>query len=103
MRLHIDFPTPLSVDETRRRLEALGEYLRKKHNIGVRWDGDRAEIKGRYMVVNIEGTVEVQEGKVVFDGKDPGMLWRNKARDYLSHKLRTYLDPSTSFEDLPTA
>lgn len=103
MRLHIDFPTQLPLDEARRRLKALGEYLWKKHGIGVDWRGDEAEIKGRYLVVNIEGTVSLREGMVSFDGKDPGILWRSKAKDYLSHKLKTYLDPATPFEDLPRA
>lgn len=103
MRMHIDFPTQLPMDEAKRRLQALGDYLWKKHQIGVNWSGDQAEIKGRYLVVNIEGTVAVREGMVTFDGKDPGMLWRSKAKDYLSHKLKTYLDPATPFEDLPKA
>ena len=103
MRMHIDFPTQLPPDEAKRRLQALGDYLWQKHKIGVDWQGDEAHIKGRYLVVNIEGTVAVRDGMVTFDGKDPGMLWRSKAKDYLSYKLKTYLDPKTPFEDLPTA
>jgi hypothetical protein len=103
MGMHIDFPTQLPVDEARRRLQALGDYLWNKHKIAVKWNGDSAEIKGRYLVVDIEGTVAVREGMVSFDGKDPGSLWRSKAKDYLSYKLKTYLDPATPFESLPKA
>jgi len=103
MRLHLDFPIQLPLDEARRRLQALGDYLWNKHKIAVKWDGDQAEIRGRYIVVDIEGTVTLREGSVSFDGKDPGLLWRSKAKEYLSHKLRTYLDPTTPFESLPKA
>ena len=37
-----------------------------------------------------------------FEGKDPGMLWRGKAKDYLAAKLQKYLNPATRLEDLPT-
>lgn len=101
--MHIDFPIAMPAEEAKRRLEVLGEYLWNKHKIGVKWNGDQAEIKGRYLVVNIEGTVAVREGLVSFDGKDPGMLWRTKAKEYLAYKLGTYLDPATPFENLPRA
>lgn len=101
--MKIDFPIDIPPDEAKRRLEALGEYLWNKHKIGVRWNGDQAAIKGRYLVVNIEGTVAVRDGMVSFDGKDPGMLWRTKAKEYLAHKLGTYLDPATPYESLPKA
>jgi len=101
--MHIDFPHRLSRDEARIRLQALGDYLKNKHGIAVSWQGDQASIKGRYMVVAIEGTVRVEDGRVVFDGKDPGLLWRTKAKEYLTHKLGKYLNPSTSPEQLPRA
>lgn len=101
--MHIDFPHRLSPDEARIRLQALGEYLRNKHGISVTWSGDEARIQGRYLVVSIPGTVRVEPDRVVFDGKDPGLLWRNKARDYLTHKLGRYLDPSTRPDQLPRA
>lgn len=99
--MHIDFPHRIPQAEAKARLEALGEYLKNKHGIGVTWSGDQANIKGRYMVVSIEGTVAMREGLVTFDGKDPGLLWRGKAKDYLTHKLGKYLDPKTPVEALP--
>lgn len=101
--MHIDFPHRLPHDEARARLKALGDYLQNKHGIKVTWQGDQGHIKGRYMVVSIDGTVSVGESKVVFDGKDPGMLWRKKAKDYLEHKLGRYLDPATTPDQLPRA
>ena len=99
--MHIEFPHNLPPEEAKARLQALGEYLNNKHGIGVSWSGDEARIKGRYLVVGIEGTVALQGGRVVFDGKDPGMLWRGKAKDYLTHKLGKYLDPRTPVDQLP--
>ncbi len=99
--MHIDFPTRLPVSEAKARLQTLGSYLQNKHGIGVTWDGDQAAIKGRYLVVAIEGTVTVREGIVTFDGKDPGILWRNKAKEYLTHKMSKYLDPNISEDMLP--
>ena len=99
--MHIDFPHSFPPEEAKERLRALGDYLQNKHGIGVTWEGDSARIKGRYMVVAIDGKVAVGPNMVVFDGKDPGMLWRNKARDYLKHKLGKYLDPGTAPDQLP--
>jgi hypothetical protein len=99
--MHIEFPHPLGDDEARARLEALGDYLNAKHGIAVTWSGDEARIKGRYLVVGIDGKVAMQPGRVVFDGKDPGLLWRGKAKDYLTHKLGRYLDPGTPVDKLP--
>ena len=101
--MRIDFPHQLPHDDARTRLQALGDYLHNKHGIDVRWEGDTAHIKGRYLVVAIEGTVQLAGDKVVFEGKDPGMLWRSKAKDYLSHKLGKYLDPATGADQLPRA
>jgi len=99
--MHIEFPTRLPVDDAKARLQVLGSYLQNKHGISVVWDGDSAQINGRYLVVAIEGTVSVKPGLVSFDGKDPGMLWRNKAKEYLTHKLSKYLDPAVGLDVLP--
>jgi hypothetical protein len=101
MNLEYKYSFPLA--EAKERCKALGEYLQNRHHIGVTWDpsGDRATIKGKYMVVTIEGSVVLKEGVVLFDGKDPGFLWRNKAKEYLLGKLQKYLDPKTPVDQLP--
>jgi len=92
---------PMPKDDARARLQALGEYLHNKHGLSVSWSGDSASVSGRYLVVSIEGTMTVAEGIVRFSGKDPGFLFRSKAKEYLEHKLRTYLDPAKTLEQLP--
>ena len=52
-------------------------------------------------MVSIEGRLTVSEGVATFSGKDPGFLWRGKAKDYLAYKLKTYLDPAKTLEQLP--
>ncbi len=103
MAIEIDYPHSLPIDDVRARMHALGDYLQNKHGLEVRWEGDdRATIRGKYLVVAIDGSVEIDDKHVAFRGKDPGMLWRGKAKDYLTGKLQKYLDPSKSAADLPT-
>jgi hypothetical protein len=103
MSFRIDYAHSLPIDDARARIRALGEYLSNKHGIAVTWAGENeATIKGKYLVVSIEGSVKVQATNVCFDGKDPGMLWRGKAKDYLTSKLEKYLDAATPLASLPT-
>lgn len=100
--MRIDYPHPFSVDDARTRLEALGDYLNNRHGIKIGWsDPNTASFDGKYLVVRIEGEMQLAEGIVKLRGKDPGMLWRKKAKGYLEKKLREYLDPETSIDDLP--
>ncbi len=102
MAFEIEHKHSFSVEEARARIGALGEYLQNKHGLSVSWTGDdTAKINGKYLVVTIEGSVEVKADKVSFSGKDPGMLWRGKAKDYLNNKLSKYLDAATDVEALP--
>ena len=100
--LRVEFPVgPLSKDEARARLGALGDYFTHKHGIQVTWNGDSASVRGKYMVVQIEGAMSLAGDKAIFDGKDPGFLWRGKAKEYLQNKLALYLDPKKKLEELP--
>lgn len=102
MSLHIERPLgPLSRDDAKARLEALGEYFQNKHGLAVTWQGDRATVRGKYLVVTIDGSLRFEGDKVVFEGQDPGMLWRGKAKEYLAGKLAKYLEPSSPLADLP--
>ena len=104
MSFRIDYPHRLPIDDARERMRALGDYLANKHGLRVSWTGENsASISGRYLVVSIEGTVSVEASQVRFDGKDPGMLWRGKARDYLTQKLSEYLDANKSTASLARA
>ncbi|MBK7579379.1 MAG: polyhydroxyalkanoic acid system family protein [Myxococcales bacterium] len=102
MSFGVDHAHSFTIEDARARIRALGEYLSNKHGISATWTNDnQATITGKYLVVSIEGTVTVEEKRVRFDGKDPGMLWRGKAKDYLANKLEKYLNPATAIDDLP--
>ena len=100
--MKFDYPHRLEKEDARARLHKLGEYLKNRHGIQVSWAGDKGSFRGKYLVVHIEGELVLGDGVVHMNGKDPGMLWRRKAMDYLKEKLATYLDPSCPVENLPT-
>jgi putative polyhydroxyalkanoate system protein len=101
--IQVEHAHSLGLEEVRARVHALGDYLTTKHGIAVTWEGDRASVKGRYLVVVIEGSVTLEADKVTFEAKDPGLLWRSKAKEYLTRKLAKYLDPQTPLSELPRA
>jgi hypothetical protein len=95
-------PHQLEVGDARARLRALGEYLGNKYGLAVTWTSDdEASVTGKYLVVSISGSLKLTPSAVLFNGKDPGMLWRSKAKDYLQGKLEKYLNPNTPVEALP--
>jgi hypothetical protein len=101
--MRVEHAHSLALGPARERVKALGDYLNNKHKIGVRWtDDDHAIISGKYVMFSFEGKITLEEGKVVLEGPDPGMLLRGKAKDYLERKLKMYLDPATPVESLPT-
>lgn len=99
--MQFDYRHSLPSDEAHERLRALGDYLGNRHGIAVTWSGTRASFRGKYLVVHIEGELNLDEGVVHVSGKDPGMLWRKKATSYLKNKLAIYLDPSKPVDSLP--
>jgi len=102
MAMEIEHKHSFNDGDARERLKALGEYFENKHGLAVKWTSDdRASITGKYLVVSIDGVVELRPGLVHFSGKDPGMLWRGKAKDYLKGKLVKFFDASTPVASLP--
>ncbi|MEZ4365652.1 MAG: polyhydroxyalkanoic acid system family protein [Kofleriaceae bacterium] len=100
--MEIDYKHGLPADDARARLEALADYLGNKWGIKIAWTApERATFSGRYMVVKIQGELTLREQVVQFRGEDPGFLWRKKASEYITYKLKTYLDPQVQLADLP--
>ena len=99
--MKFDFPHTLDSTDALDRLHRLGQYLHRRHGIAVSWSAARGSFRGRYLVVAIEGELDVAEGVVRVSGKDPGFLWRKKAVEYLRRKLAMYLDPTTPPAELP--
>ena len=102
MAFELSAPHSLELADARARLHALGDYLANKYGLTVTWTGDdEATVSGSYLVVTISGSLRVTPSAVTFSGKDPGMLWRGKAKDYLLAKLAKYLNPSNPADTLP--
>ena len=102
MAFELSSPHSLEISDARARLHALADYLSNKYGLAITWTGeDEASISGSYLVVTISGNLRLTQGNVTFAGKDPGMLWRGKAKEYLLRKLKKYLDPNVALEDLP--
>src|SRR5579863_2817494 len=102
MSFDLSRPHGLALPDARARLHALGDYLSNKYGLTVTWTGeDEANVSGSYLVVTIAGSLRLTPTTVTFSGKDPGMLWRGKAKSYLLGKLDRYLNPSTPLGALP--
>jgi len=100
--MKFDYPHSLVKEDARVRLARLGDYLHNRHGIQVVWSGDKGSVRGKYLVVAIEAELVLGEGVVHVTGKDPGVLWRKRAIEYLKRKLGTYLDPGCPLSELPT-
>lgn len=102
MAFELAHPHTLELADARARLHAMGDYLSNKYGLEVTWmSDDEATVSGSYLVVSISGSLKLSPSDVRFTGKDPGMLWRGKARDYLQGKLAKYLNPGTPLDALP--
>jgi hypothetical protein len=101
--MHIEHEHTLPYDDAKARMRVFAEYLTSKAGIKFAWDpeGDKATAHGKYLVVTIDAKVQILPDKVVFEGKDPGFLWRGKAESFIHKKLQTYLDPGTPVDALP--
>src|SRR5262245_13525536 len=96
MAFELSVPHNLDVGDARTRLHALGDYLGNKYGLTITWiSDDEATVSGSYLVVTISGSLRLTPTTVTFSGKDPGMLWRGKAKDYLVGKLAKYMNPTT--------
>lgn len=100
--MQFDYPHSVGLEDARARVGVLCTYLDNRHGIKVTWDGNTGSFDGKYLMVLIQGKMNIEDSRIHFDGKDPGMLWRKKAVKYLKEKLAVYLDPSTPIDQLPT-
>ncbi len=99
--MNFNFSHQLPLEDARQRVQALSEYLSNRYGVSIHWNGNRASISGKYLVVRIDGTLIVSKDKIACEGQDPGLLWRKKATQYVQKKLGQYLDPNVPLEELP--
>lgn len=87
-------------DEGLARLQALTSYWTKKYGVQINWNGNRARIDGKVKGVKFNGTVTVEEGRVLADIQAGFLAEKLGGRAYVEHKLESYLDPNQSIEQL---
>ena len=90
----------LAKDEARKRTEALLQYWGQKYGVQSRWNGDSASLEGKVMGITLKGTLSVSERNVGGEATDPGFLFREKAKQYLTRKFSSYLDASADVASL---
>ena len=83
-------------DEARKRVEKLTDHWASKYGVVTQWSGDSATVAGKVMGMKVDARITVAEGKVGGEATDPGFLFRNKARDYLTYKFTQALEPGGS-------
>ncbi len=97
-----DFYHSLMREDARARLQALGDYWGAHYNVHTEWQGFRARIWGRVLGIRFNGLVSIEKDHV--HGELLRGFWgaRLGGRGYLLRKLRVYLDPHHSLEELRT-
>ena len=98
--LPLEIPHKLSVDEAKKRVEALLAYWSRKYGVTATWAGDKVSFAGKAMGISIDGSLSVLASKIDGQATDPGMLLRGQAKKYLTRKFEDYLDPNKTLADV---
>lgn len=98
--IRLDIPHTLPKDEAKQRVEKLLGYWSHKYGVATQWAGDVAKLSGKVMGISLAADLTVRDGKVDGEATDPGFLFREKAKKYLTEKFAHYLDPKTPLDKL---
>ncbi len=98
--LKFEVPNAVSLDDAKKRVEALLAYWKRKYNVNSNWDGLSATMQGKAVGVSIDGALTVLADKISGEAKDPGMLLRGQAQKYLTRKFAEYLNPDKTLEQI---
>ena len=91
--MKLEVPHPLPKEEARKRIAGLVAHWASKYGVKVDWTGDKAKVSGKVMGITLDANLEVGDKKVSGEAADPGFLFRDKAKKYLTQKLQDTLDP----------
>ena len=98
--LTLDESYSCSDDDALERMHALAEYWLAKYQIVTTWSGAKATIRGKVMKVKFDGKLAVEKGHITAE-VDAGFLAEKLGgKKYVQRKVREYLDPTTSLEEL---
>jgi hypothetical protein len=99
-KIRLDIPHSLSKEQAKERMEKLLAYWANKYGVSTQWTGDAAKLSGKVMGLSLAADLKVHEGKVDGEATDPGFLFRDKAKKYLTDKLGHYLNPRNPVDEL---
>ncbi len=85
--------------EARDRVTALTDYWSTRYAMVGSWQGDRYHIRGKTKGIRFDATFALAPGQVEVAVEVP-FFARRIGRDYVDRKLRDYLDPAHSLEQL---
>ena len=92
--LTVELRHTFSRAEARVRIQQLLDYWGTRWGVHRSWDGDTARVQGMVMGIPFDARLEVKDHEVFAVTSDPGLVLRHMALDYVSRKLRKYLNPS---------
>jgi len=89
-----------SQEEAKSRIELLLAYWKEKYGLSYTWTEQKATVNGKVKGIEFDGSLEVGDARVFAD-IDVGFLAEKLGgRQYVEHKVDTYLDASTDVDAL---
>ena len=98
--LTLDEPYDCADDVALARMHALADYWLAKYKIETRWTGTKASIRGKVLKVKFDGNIAVENGSVSAEVKAGFLAEKLGGKKYVQRKVREYLDPGVSLEEL---
>ena len=99
-KIKFEVPHSLGRSEAKTRVEMLIDSWRQKHGVSGNWTEDTATFAGKVLGISIDARLDVKDDKIEGEASDPGFLFREPARKYLTQKFTAYLDSSKSLSSL---
>ena len=89
-----------SRDEAKSRIDLLLTYWKEKYGLTYAWVEDKATVNGKVKGIEFDGSLAVEDERVFAD-IDVGFLAEKLGgRQYVEHKVDTYLDAATNVDAL---
>lgn len=89
-----------SQDEAKSRIELLLAYWKDKYGLAYTWTDQKATVNGKVKGIEFDGSLEVESARVCAD-IDVGFLAEKLGgRQYVEHKVDTYLDAAKDLDAL---
>ena len=98
--MRIEESHSFTVEEAQQRLKLLVDGWQKKYGVNATWSGSSVTVSGKAMGVTIDATVKVESNRILAEGKDPGLLLRSAATNYIKKKFGEFFDPKVTLADL---